>query len=118
VWNLPEAAGTVPGVTQAEVIQEITRLLEEAVPAGSEVLLFGSRARDNAADDSDYDVLIIEPKVERPMEEAVRLRRVLNGLPCPFDIVVMSADRAASRARVRGTVVERARREGKVLVRT
>lgn len=105
-------------MTQAEVIEEVRRRLEEAVPAGSEILLFGSRARGNAADDSDYDVLIIEPDVDRPMEEAVRLRRVLNGMPCAFDIVVMSAERAESRARVRGTVVERARREGLVLVRT
>jgi predicted nucleotidyltransferase len=105
-------------VTQTEIIDEIGRRLADAVPAGSEILLFGSRARGNAADDSDYDVLVIEPEVERPMDESVRLRRLLNGLDCPFDIVVMSAERAQSRARVRGTVVERARREGRVLVRT
>jgi hypothetical protein len=52
------------------------------------------------------------------MDESVRLRRLLNGLDCPFDIVVMSAERAQSRARVRGTVVERARREGRLLVST
>ena len=105
-------------MTQSEVIDEIGRLLAEAVPAGSEVLLFGSRARGNAADDSDYDVLVIEPDVEYPIQESVRLRRRLNDLDCPIDVVVLSAERAESRARVRGTVVERARREGRVLVRT
>jgi predicted nucleotidyltransferase len=106
------------GVTQSEVIDEIGRRLAEAVPPGSEIVLFGSRARGNAADDSDYDVLVIEPEVEHPMEESVRLRRRLNGLDCPIDVLVFSAERAESRARVRGTVVERARREGRVLVRT
>lgn len=103
-------------MTQSEVIAEIARRLGEAVPPGSEVVLFGSRARGNAADDSDYDVLVIEPSVESPIDESVRLRRTLDDLGCPIDVVVFSAERAASRARVRGTVVERARREGRVLV--
>lgn len=106
------------GVTQTEIIEEIGRRLAEAVPAGSEILLFGSRARGNAADDSDYDVLVIEPNVDRPMDESVRLRRQLNGLDCPIDVVVFSADRAKTWSKVRGTVVERARREGRVLAHT
>jgi predicted nucleotidyltransferase len=105
-------------VTQAQVIAEISRRLQRAVPAGSQVVLFGSRARDEAASDSDYDVLVIEPEVADPMKESVRLRRELSGLRAPIDVIVVPADHAERRAKVRGTVVDRALREGRVLART
>jgi len=113
-----EGRVTVHSVTQAEVIEEITRRLEEAVPAGSEIVLFGSRAREDAADDSDYDVLVIEPEIDLPMAESARLHRTLSNLDCPIDIVVFSAEPAATWSGVRGTVVECAKREGRVLART
>lgn len=107
-------------MTQTEIIDEIGRRLAEAVPAGSEILLFGSRARGNAADDSDYDVLVIEPEVEDVVKESVRLRRLLDhdDLRVPIDVVVFPADEAEWRSRVRGTVVDRAYREGRVLAQT
>ena len=106
------------GVTQSEVIDEIARRLSEAVPAGSRVVLFGSRARGEAARDSDYDVLVIEPQVENRMEESARLRRTLNGLRSPIDVIVVPEAEAESRAKVAGTVVDRALREGRVLAET
>lgn len=105
-------------VTQSEVIDEIARRLADAVPAGSRVVLFGSRARQDAAAGSDYDVMVIEPVVENRMDESVRLRRKLNGLGSPIDVIVIPADEAASRATVRGTMVDRALREGRVLAET
>lgn len=105
-------------MTQTEVIDEIGRRLAEAVPAGSRVVLFGSRARGEAADDSDYDVLVIEPEVGNRMDESARLRRTLNGLRSPIDVIVVPAAEAESRAKVPGTVVDRALREGRVLART
>jgi predicted nucleotidyltransferase len=107
-------------VTQTEVIDAIGKRLAEAVPAGSQVVLFGSRARGEAAEGSDYDVLVIEPAVEDVMKESVRLRRLLDedDLCVPIDVVVIPADEAEWRSRVRGTVVDRAFREGRVLVRT
>jgi predicted nucleotidyltransferase len=105
-------------VTQTEVIDEIGKRLAATVPAGSRVVLFGSRARGEAAADSDYDVLVIEPEVANRMDESVRLRRTLNGLRSPIDVIVVGAAEAESRAKVRGTVVDRALREGRVLVNT
>jgi len=83
-------------------------------------VLVGSRARDEAAEDSDYDVLVIEPAVADVVKEPVRLRRLLDddGLHVPIDVVVFPADETEWRARVRGTVVDRAFREGRVLART
>lgn len=105
-------------VTVAEALEEIARRLAVAAPGGSEVLLFGSHARDEAHEASDIDLLVIEPAVDDVMAESVRLRRELRGLGVPIDVVVVGREEAERRANVAGTVFERARREGRVLVRS
>jgi predicted nucleotidyltransferase len=105
-------------MTSTEVIEEIGARLAKAAPPKSRVLLFGSHARGNADEGSDFDVLVIEPTVESPIGEAVRLRRELRGLGVPIDVVVVDEAKAASRAVVQGTMVERALREGRVLAQT
>jgi predicted nucleotidyltransferase len=47
------------------------------------VVLFGSRARGDSHAHSDVDLLVIEPSVDDPIAESVRLRSVLNGLKVP-----------------------------------
>lgn len=81
-------------------------------------MLFGSHARQRADDGSDYDVLVIEPEVADAAQEAVRLRAELADLLVPIDVVVVDRERARRRAAVRGTLVERALREGRVLADT
>ena len=67
---------------------------------------------------SDYDVLVIEPAVANTAIESARLREQLDDLRTPIDVIVVAEDVARRRAAVRGTVVERALREGRVLART
>jgi predicted nucleotidyltransferase len=105
-------------MTTTQVIEEIGTRLASAAPPRSRVLLFGSHARGTAAEDSDYDVLVIEPSVESPISEAVRLRRELRGLGVPIDVIVMDEAKASRRATVPGTMVERALREGRLLAQT
>lgn len=105
-------------MTSAEVVEEIRVRISRAVPSDSRVVLFGSRARDEADEDSDFDVLVIEPEVEDRAREAVRLRRELRDVLAPIDIVVVDRELARRRAAVRGTMVERALREGRVLADT
>jgi hypothetical protein len=50
------------------------------------------------------------------MRESVRLRRALRGLGVPIDVLVITQDEADRRSVVRGTVVERALREGRTLI--
>jgi predicted nucleotidyltransferase len=104
------------GMTETEVITEIGKRLAAAVPVGSRVVLFGSRARGEASVGSDYDVLVIEPAVANSAVESTRLRDELDDLRTPIDVVVVSEAVARRRAAVRGTVVDRALREGRVLV--
>ncbi len=105
-------------MTPTEVIDEIGARLARAAPKDSRVVLFGSHAREQADDGSDYDVLVIEPEVADAAQEAVRLRAELGDLLVPIDVVVVDRARATRRAAVRGTLVECALREGRVLAHT
>ena len=99
-----------------EKIEEAGRRIAAAAPPGARIILFGSHARGEATAQSDLDILVIEPEVESATKESVRLRRSLSDLRIPADIVVVDEDRARRRAKVAGTMVERALREGRVLV--
>jgi uncharacterized protein len=72
------------------VIAEAARLLLQAAPSGSEVILFGSHARGDANPDSDLDFLVVEPEVKTKRSEMVRLRDVLRPLRVPADVLVAS----------------------------
>ena len=80
------------------------------------MILFGSYARGEANSHSDVDILVIEPEVDNATDESVRLHRTLRDLRIPADVLVVTADKARRRAKVRGTVIERALREGRDLV--
>jgi uncharacterized protein len=111
-----DSSATVGAVSEEALITEISRRLAAATPAQSKIVLFGSRARGDESERSDVDVLVIEPTVGDPFHESVRLRRVLAGLGVPIDVLVVAQADAKRRSTVRGTVVERALREGRVIV--
>jgi uncharacterized protein len=102
-------------VTDAMIIDAGQRLAE-AASSPARVLLFGSRARGDACDDSDLDFLVIEQRVESKLREMVLLRDALPPLGVPVDVVVISEEEAARRGSVPSTLVHRALREGRVLV--
>lgn len=81
----------------------------------SKVFLLGSYARGEANEDSDLDLLIVEPVVENKGMEMVRLRRVVGIVGTGVDILVYSENEIARRGQVPGTVIYWALREGKVL---
>jgi predicted nucleotidyltransferase len=97
-------------------IAEAGRRIGAAAPEGSRVILFGSHARGDAGPHSDLDILVIEPEVESTIREATRIYRSLLDLNVSVDILVMAEDKARRRAKVKGTVIERALREGRELV--
>jgi uncharacterized protein len=99
--------------------QALEALVAERLGAAApdaQVILFGSRARGDASETSDLDILVIEPKVSSPRAEFVRLRGMLRGLGVPIDLVIVSAQDAEQWRHMPGTMVNEALREGKVLV--
>lgn len=74
---------------EEQLIAEAGRRLAAAAP-GSQVILFGSHPRGEAAPHSDLDFLVVEPEVDDDGREAVRLMRVLRDLRVPTDVIVVS----------------------------
>ena len=68
--------------------------------------------------DIDLVFLVIERNVENRVAEAVRLRDAVGRIGYPVDVIVMDEELAARRAKVRGTMVHHALREGRVVARS
>lgn len=98
-----------------KLIDQAGKLLAEVAGTESTVILFGSHARGEARADSDVDFLVIEPVVKNRLKEWERLRRALKDFPMPVDIVVLDEERAERRAKVPGTMVHHAFRDGQIL---
>lgn len=102
-------------VAAESLIERAGRALIGAASAPAKVILFGSRARGDADEGSDFDFLVIEKEVPDRLAEAVRLRRALRDFGAPVDVIVMDAGLAERRSKVKGTMVDRALREGRVV---
>ena len=97
-----------------DLIDQAGRALADAAGVDSKVILFGSHARGEDRPDSDVDFLVIEPVVKDRLREWERLRKALEGIHLPVDIVVLDEALAARRAKVPGTMVYHALRDGQV----
>jgi uncharacterized protein len=97
-----------------EVIAEAARRLAQAAPDAN-VILFGSHARGDAGPRSDLDFLVVEPAVEDPVSESVRLRRTLRGLGLFADVIVVSSEDVERWREVRGSLMHTALSHGRPL---
>jgi predicted nucleotidyltransferase len=104
-------SATADGMT----IERAGRALIEATAAPAKVILFGSRARGDSDDRSDFDFLVIEREVDDRFGEMVRLGRILGRLLIPADVVVVSEQHAQKWGSVKGTMIHEAMSEGRVV---
>lgn len=96
----------------------ILRMIRDRIVVGFNpqlIVLFGSRARGDAAPDSDLDLLVILDEVPDRRRLAVEIRRVLADLPVSKDIFVATPDEFARAAGRSGSVLESAAREGRTI---
>ena len=112
----PTAKGMVP-VTDALLDQMVQAIVAEVDP--EQVILFGSRARGDAREDSDVDLVVVEAEPFGPersrRQELVRLYHTLVEFPVSADILVYSHDDVDYWRDSLNHVLARALREGKVL---
>jgi uncharacterized protein len=105
-------------MTTAEIVDRAGRLLADAAPPHSKVILFGSHSRGDAVADSDFDFLVIEPSVVSKAAEMVRLRDALDPLRVAADVVVVQREYVEEWGHVPGTMLHDALTEGRVLAET
>ncbi len=110
--------GSVMAMNVAEIVDRAGRLLADAAPPESKVILFGSHGRGDARADSDFDFLVIEPSVVSKAAEMVRLLGVLDPLRVAADVVVVAREYAEEWGEVPGTMLHDALTEGRVLAET
>ncbi len=95
----------------------IKNIVLEILP-GSEVVLFGSRARQTNRNDSDYDLLILideemSPKDKMPLRTRVRME--LGKLKIYADILLQSKKEASLKKELPGHIIRHALMEGHLL---
>ena len=110
-----DSGGT--GATAALIDRMVRKIVDEVDP--EQVILFGSRARGDATENSDVDLLVVEAEPfgagrSRYVEEA-SLYRALAGFGVRKDILIYSRDEVEYWRDSLNNVVARALREGKVL---
>lgn len=97
--------------------QMVQTIINEVAP--ETIILFGSRARDNARADSDVDLLVVESEPFSPQrsrrKEAARLYMALRGLAVAKDILLYNRDEFERWKNSLNHLVGRAHREGRVL---
>ena len=104
-------------MTDALLDRMIRTIVDEVDP--EQVILFGSRARGDAREDSDVDLLVVESEPfgagRSRHSETVRLNRALASTPVARDILVYSRDDIEKWRGSLNHVAARALREGRVL---
>lgn len=75
-----------------EVLEKAVRIIIE-VADPDRIILFGSRSRGNASQQSDFDVCVIKRGVIQKRKLAQQIYRSLYGIGAPMDIIVETPDK-------------------------
>lgn len=100
--------------TDDETLGRLTELLARAAKP-KYIILFGSRSRGGASEDSDFDVMVVESDVSNRGAEMVRLGRLLRPLDISVDLLVVSTDKFEYWRDTPGNVYFEAASEGRIL---
>jgi uncharacterized protein len=104
-------------VTEEVLSDMVQAIVREVDP--ERIYLFGSRARGEARQDSDVDLLIIVSEPFGPehsrFQEINRVYRALSSFRVPNDVLLYSSDEFAKWSQSLNHVLGRCSREGKLL---
>jgi predicted nucleotidyltransferase len=101
-------------LTQYELRQIVNRIVSQ-LSQPARIILFGSYARNEATEESDLDLLIIEPSLPDKAAEYLRLKQAVGRIGVGVDLLLFSAQEFERRSQVPGTLHYWARKEGRVL---
>jgi predicted nucleotidyltransferase len=101
------------GVDETLLNEVVRRVLTVARP--DRIILFGSAATGQMTDDSDIDLLVVEPEPANPRDRSVRIRRALGDVQYPVDVIVMSSERFEETKNIIGGIAYPAQKYGRVL---
>jgi predicted nucleotidyltransferase len=101
------------GVDETLLNEVVRRVLTVARP--DRIILFGSAATGQMTDDSDIDLLVVEPEPANPRDRSVRIRRALGDVEYPVDVIVMSSERFEETKNIIGGIAYPAQKYGRVL---
>lgn len=99
----------------AEVISAAAERAARAASGPARVLVFGSYARGDASEDSDLDLLVIEPTLADKTAEYLAIRAAIGLIGIGVDVLLFSEEEFSRRSQVPGTLPYWASREGKLL---
>ena len=100
---------------EAEVIERVRSAVLTQFPDTHLLVLFGSRAREEAEPDSDYDFLVVTPTEERYAWRGAKLRLAVRPIDAAFDFIVLTPEEYEASCALPWSVAVSAVKEGRVL---
>jgi len=112
ILSLKEKSMLIANRTDA--VKIIRESVNEILPDSS-IFLFGSRARQDYSEDSDYDLMIVteyehESKELRLLKAMIRRKLARNRVPA--DIIIQSKTEVKSNQKITGHIVRQVLKEG------
>lgn len=104
-----------PAIGPDVLIAELVRRLRDCMPA-ERIYLFGSRARDEADENSDFDFLVVVPDSSLPRyKREQQAFRALCGVGVSKDVLVFTRDEFEHGRKVATSLPATVEREGRLL---
>ena len=73
--------------TDSPILRDIvSRIVETVQP--EKIILFGSRARENHQEESDFDIMVIKKDVSHRRKLAQEIHRIMHGILAGVDVIV------------------------------
>ena len=104
-------------MTQIEIdtfLNEMVRRIVEGFHP-EKIILFGSYARKEYTEDSDFDILVVMQAENSQRQKANEIDLALSDRTVPMDVIVVTPEQFERQKDLIGTIVYHASREGKVI---
>jgi predicted nucleotidyltransferase len=101
------------GIDESLAREIVRRVISVCQP--DKIIVFGSAAAGTMTEDSDIDLLIVDPDPRDQRQTYLRIRNALRGMGHPFDIVFIGTQWFEQSKNVIGGIANPAERHGKVI---